>query len=80
MVRAKFRLSEVHNLSWSQTAQRFVFEAQYDTAIPEDQRFSKATPTCRFEMTVDNPAAQQQFKLGESYYFDVSPVGSPAAA
>lgn len=80
MVRAKFRLTEIHNLSWSQTAQRFVFEAQYDQSIPEDQRFSTATPTGRFEMTVDNPAAQQQFKLGEAYYFDATPVPAAAAA
>lgn len=75
-IRSKFKLVEIHQLHWSQTARRLVFQAEYDEKIPEDQRFQKATPSGRFEMTVDNPSALGLFKLGDCYYFDASPVPS----
>jgi hypothetical protein len=71
-VRAKFTLQEIHEFSYP--GKKFVFTPQYDTSIPEDQRFSKATPSGRFEMQVDNPAAIEQFKLGQAYYVDFTPV------
>lgn len=73
-VRAKFTLYEKHLMSWSSTAAKLVFCPQYDTSIPEDDRFAKATPSGRFEMTVDNPAALEQFELGKSYYVDFTPA------
>lgn len=75
-IRSKFKLVEVHSLYWSQTAKRLIFAAEYDETIPEDQRFQKATPTARIEMTVDNPSAIGAFTIGQCYYFDASPVPS----
>jgi hypothetical protein len=76
MVRAKLMLSEVlerhYRPDYSQKT--FVFTAQYDDKIEEDRRFMKASPTGRFEITVDNPAAIAQFEVGKSYYIDFSPV------
>lgn len=72
MVRCKFQLVEVH--SYTGGRQKFIFQARYDTSIPEDQRFCKATPDGRFEMVVDNPRAQELFQVGESYYFDAIPL------
>ena len=72
-VRAKFRLQSIkENAGYS--AKTLEFCPQYDTSIPEDQRFAKATPSGRFEMTVDNPAALEQLKLGDEYYFDITPA------
>lgn len=71
-VRAKFTLTEIHTFSYG--GKRFVFTPQYDTSIPEDQRFAKASPSGRFEITVDNPAAIEQFTIGQAYYVDFSPV------
>lgn len=71
-VRSKFTLTEVTQTRG--TAKRLKFEATYDSTIPEDQRFQKATPYGQFEMTVDNPAALAQFELGKAYYFDATPV------
>lgn len=68
-VRAKMVLSEVTELSWG-GAKRLKFTSQYDTSIPEDQRFQKATPSASAEFLIDNPVALDQFKLGESYYVD----------
>jgi hypothetical protein len=72
-IRCKFRLTEIRSSAWgrNQPEQKvYVFTTQYDPSIPEDQRFCKATPNGKFEMTVDNPVAQAAFKLGHDYYFD----------
>jgi len=73
-VRAKFRFIEKTDMHWSSTAKKLVFQPEYDTSIPEDQRFAKATPSGRFEMTVDNPSALEQFELGKTYYVDFAPA------
>lgn len=72
MVRAKFTVTEIHNLLWSGT--KVVLSPVYDTSIPEDARFQKSTPTGRFEMQIDNPQAIEQFTLGASYYVDFTPA------
>ena len=74
MVRAKFTLTEETKTSYG--TKRLTFTPQYDTSIPEDQRFAKATPSGKFEMQVDNPAALEAFKLGQAYYVDFTPVES----
>jgi len=74
-VRAKFRLSGVTYYP-DTTAQTLKFQVHYDPSIPEDQKFTKYTPTGQIEMHVDNPTAQQMFKVGEYYYVDFTPVAS----
>lgn len=74
MVRCKFMLVEVRSHHWTSNAKTLVFSPQYDTSVPEDQRFAKATPSGRFEMQVDNPLALEQFELGKNYYFDATPA------
>jgi hypothetical protein len=73
-VRAKFKLVEMTHMDYSPDAKRLKFNAEYDTSIPEDQRFQKATPWGQFEMQCDNPAANAQFELGKTYYFDITPA------
>lgn len=73
-VRAKIRLQSITEHAWNPNAKTLKFDAQYDTSIPEDQRFFKATPSASFEMQVDNPAALEQFKIGEYYYVDFTPA------
>ncbi|MFP3186793.1 MAG: hypothetical protein RXR52_36625 [Paraburkholderia sp.] len=70
-VRAKFQLQQVTANHWG-PSKTLKFYASYDPSIPEDQRFAKATPSGSFEMTVDNPAALEQFELGKQYYFDIT--------
>lgn len=72
MVRARFKLTEIHELSWG--GKRLVFAPEYDSTIAADRCFAKATPTGRFEMQVDNKAALEQFKLGEDYFVDFTPA------
>ena len=73
-VRAKFQVSEIASLAWSPTAKRIKFQTQYDTSIPEDQRFCKATPSGDMTMIVDNPAALEVLQLGGSFYVDFTPI------
>lgn len=81
MVRARFVLQTIKEMKWREEdagSKTLVFQAQYDTTIPEQARFAKATPCGSLEMQVDNPAALEQFKLGKAYYLDFTPV-DPAA-
>ena len=52
----------------------------YDDTIPEDQRYCKATPSGKFTMVIDNPAALAFFEIGKYYYFDASAVPAPVSA
>lgn len=86
MVRAKFMLQEIAESGYGYkdsegkyhvnkgAAKKLVFVPQYDQSIPEDQGFCKSTPSGRFEMSVDNPSALEQFKIGHQYYIDLTPV------
>lgn len=74
MVRAKFTVQEITQYSWNKDSVRIKLAPQYDTTIPEDQRFSKATPNGEFWMQVDNPAAAAQLELGKTYYIDLTPA------
>lgn len=76
-VRAKMRLTSMTEVKWSPTAdpsRRVRLETQYDSSIPEDQAFTKATPSGHIEMTIDNPAALAQLELGKAYYVDFTPT------
>lgn len=72
MVRSKLRLTSVRQMEWG--GQELEFTAQYDTKIPEDERFQKATPSASAKYMIDNPLALEQFKLGQCYYVDFSPA------
>jgi hypothetical protein len=74
-VRAKLHLTAITDSVWNRRTLRF--DTHYDDMIPEDMRFQMATPTGHAELQIDNPAALEQFKLGESYYVDFVPVPKP---
>lgn len=72
--RCKFKLMSVKEVYYNKEMREFTFNAQYDTSIPEDARFSRFTPQGTFTMLVDNPAVVEKFKLGADYYFDITEV------
>lgn len=65
-VRAKFRVS--HVTDYGNDLKQVCLEAVYDDGIPENQRFSKHTPSGKIEISMTNPAASDQFKPGKSFY------------
>ncbi len=77
--RAKFTLVSINEMRFSPTSstKTLHFHTQYDPTIPEDQSFTKATPTGKIEMRVDNPAALEQFVPGEAYYVDFTRASPP---
>ena len=72
MVRSKLRLTSIKQLEWG--GQELEFTAQYDPNIPEDARFQKATSSASAKYMIDNPAALEQFKIGDCYYVDFTPA------
>ncbi len=71
-VRCKFALTSSKQMSWNKEARELEFTPQYDTSIPEDERFAKFTPQGSFKMLVDNPAVLEKLELGKQYYFDIT--------
>lgn len=69
-VRAKVRCESIDG---NQAKFTTVYEpdAAKDT---ENARFTKATPWGNIALGIDNPAALEQFKVGESYYVDFTPA------
>lgn len=71
-VRAKFRVSEV--TMYNETYGKVKLQAVHETDTPENQRFTKATPSGTIEMYIDNPPALKQFKPSKSFYVDFTPA------
>jgi hypothetical protein len=75
-VRAKFRCTFETLKKWgpedSQVTRSYEFMAAYDPAVPEDQRYAKASPSGSLTIQVDNPAVT--FEPGKSYYLDFTPA------
>ena len=51
-----------------------MLEPQYDAKLAEDVSFSKATPSGRIEMQIDNPTAIERMPAGKVFYVDFTPV------
>jgi hypothetical protein len=74
-IRAKFTVYKVTEFGGGFDHHREItLMPQYDTTIPEDQRFSEATPTGEFKMYVTNPAVIAELKPGKTFYIDLTPV------
>lgn len=67
-IRAKFIVNSVEMFNHGYGKVRLT--ACYETNTPENERFTKATPNGTIEMSVDNPAALEQFKPGQYFYLD----------
>lgn len=85
MVRAKFVVTEVRKSYFHngkevvEGSNTIVLWPQYDTSIEEDKRISKATPSGRIELQIDNPPAAAYLKPGEAFYLDFTAVNASAA-
>jgi hypothetical protein len=56
-------------LTWPRT---YRFSPQYDSSVPEDQRYAMATPSGELRIQVDNPNVV--FEPGKHYYIDFTPA------
>jgi hypothetical protein len=64
-VKAKFRCNSVQDFGPGRPTS-VEFMAMYDASTPENERFTKATPSGSLTMTVDNPDVV--FRPGRNYY------------
>ena len=66
-VRAKFRVDAITDNGGYKQLQLF---AVADDGTPENERYHKYTPCGSISISIDNPAASEQFEVGKSYYVD----------
>lgn len=76
MVRGKFKVIAVKHVDWSPDVRVIELQAVSNDGTPENDRFHKYTPSGTIQMTVDNPPAAEQLKLGQAFYVDFTPVES----
>jgi len=50
-------------------------ETRYDDTLPDDQRFSRATPYGAMEFGLQNPALEGFFAPGATYYIEIRKAG-----
>ena len=75
-IRCKFMVTGIAEPDYQgETPAKVVtLSTQYDPTIPEDQRFTKWTPTGTLTFTCTNPAVLAQLKCGDLYYLDLVPI------
>lgn len=72
MIRGKLTVTEITHHRYPGVTVKMT--ALYDPGIPEDKRFSEATPNGYLEWLITNPAAMTEFELGRSFYVDLTPI------
>lgn len=75
-IRAKMQVNEVISTTYSDIVKLAPVMGGNNNA--EDNSFSRATPSGKLELTIDNPALKGVVKPGQVYYVDLSLV-PPAA-
>lgn len=73
-VRAKFRVDRIVKTAAQPEAAEITLSPQYDKSIPEDQNFSKATPSGTMTLYVTNLPAIEALGLGKFFYVDFNEV------
>lgn len=76
---AKVRVDSEKRNHWGGAQQREIaMSCVHDSSIPEDKKFSQATPSGRIELTVNNPGAIERLipdgQLGQEFYVYFVPV------
>lgn len=74
-IRGKFALqsSKAFGYNGNHNSSELEFSAQYDPTIPEDQKYSEATPSGSIRMSV-TPDVAKRFSVGHQYYVDFTPA------
>jgi hypothetical protein len=82
-VKAKFRCTNVSTSATNYGSTPGAIEAKTVTLNPvcdeHNKEWSKWTPSGEIKMTINNPAAFDQFTPGECYFVDFTPAPAKAA-
>ena len=79
VMRAKVRLNDIVRYASNPDGADYIFSAQYSNN-PEDNNYSKYTPSANFKMWINNPIVEKNLNIGETYYVDFTKVDSELAA
>ncbi|MBL4906750.1 MAG: hypothetical protein JKX94_04800 [Sneathiella sp.] len=71
-MRAKLKLRSI--TYFEHATAMMTFDAVNDRDTPEEQRFNTQTPEGKFEISIDNPEALEQFIIGKEYHIDFTAV------
>ncbi|MFC6080898.1 hypothetical protein [Sphaerisporangium aureirubrum] len=71
ITRAKCRCQSIEMFAGADQ-RKIRFTPEYDASVPEDQRYARYTPSGELWLMVTNPAVD--FRPGQSYYLDFTPV------
>ncbi len=75
MIRCKFMCVSIKPIAYSDPPTSIVrLEARYSPEVPEDQRFTKYTPSGTLEVTIAHPVAIEQLQVGDQYYLNLERV------
>ena len=68
-VLAKMKVRSVEDFgdTYGEVYKTINMHCEYDTSLPEDQRFAIATPTGSVKITLTNPALKEYFKPGQVF-------------
>lgn len=69
MVRGKFQVHSSRSFLYGQ-GKEFILNAVCDDGIEEHKKYSKYTPSGEIKIFVNNPVAEEQFKIGSYCYVD----------
>lgn len=76
-MRAKMQVNEVLSTTYSDTIK--LMPVMGGSTSAEDNSYSKATPSGKLELQIDNPALKGAVKAGDVFYVDLTPVPKPTA-
>lgn len=71
--RCKFVCTAIEPQPYSDSS-KVTLEARYCPEVPDDVRFTKATPWGSMSVGISNPEALKLFEVGKAYYVDVVPA------
>lgn len=74
VVRAKVTVDERKEMKWNPSARELTMRCVHASEIPEDQKFSQATPSGHITLLIDNPAALEKLPMGKTFYVDFIPA------
>jgi hypothetical protein len=71
-MRAKFTIESINSTEYGDQVK---FVAKYDCKnSPEDNSYSKYTPSADASLSITNPALIGKFKPGQQFYVDFTPI------
>ena len=73
-MRAKFVINSIERSGTTEYPSETLKMSAVTNGTPEDNTFSKFTPSASLSLTVNNPTLLGQFNPGEKFYVDFTPA------